>query len=122
MNAKLGKSVINLLLVALIVVPLNGVMAMTNAKLSVNDTQLAMNTVSHGGASLLTMTEPACEHCSKNNCHEKHQCSNGQCFASPGILLPAGTSYKHELSHMNSIEYRTGLIIPPLYAFFRPPR
>lgn len=122
MNAQVKKSVINLLLLALIVVPFNGLVAMIKVNLPGSDMHDVSKGTSHAGVSVLTKFEPLCEHCTKNNCHEKHQCTNGQCFASPVIMLPVSTGCKPVLSQLNSIEYRVGLIIPPLYAFFRPPR
>ena len=122
MNTQVKKAVINLLLLALIVVPYNGLMAMTKVNLSGSDMHAVSKAMNHAESSALTMFEPVCEHCTKNNCHEKHQCSSGQCFTSPVIMLPVDTGCKPDQSQLNSIEYRVGLIIPPLYAFFRPPR
>ena len=114
--------IISTLIAALIMVPLYGVMAMTNASLSAVEIDSNNVKTESLDSQQSSNFKPSCEHCKKNNCHEKHQCNNGQCATATGILLSSSINCDKKLTDSKPYKYTVGLVIPPLSSLYRPPK
>jgi len=110
------------MIMALLFVPLQGLMATSKVYLSnvasATDEQfveikLSNHRIKHG---------PSCGHCKQHNCQEKHQCNNGQCFSASAIFLYPASETKLNLADKKPHIFKEGLVIPPLSSLFRPPK
>ena len=115
-------SVILTLIVALILIPLYGVMAMTNAGLSAVDIKSENTQSAKSDNKQASQLKPSCEHCKKNDCREKHQCNNGQCATTNGVLLSCSINCQSNLTDSKCFKYTVGLVISPLTSLYRPPK
>jgi len=64
----------------------------------------------------------SCEHCKRHNCHDKHQCNNGQCFVAAVNLLSMHDENYLNLTGVISQKHKGGLVIAPLSSLYRPPK
>jgi len=115
-------SLINLIVITLLILPLQGLMSASKINLT-NDSSLNGSFyVENDLAKQRIEKGVSCDHCKQHICNEKCQCNNNKCFSSAAIL-PKTTCEKVLI--IVDIKYRSfkeGLVIQPLSSLFRPPK
>jgi len=113
---------INLIVMALLILPLQGLMPTSKVSLT-NDSSFNERHSVENSSSKQRMEQGAlCDHCKQHNCNEKHQCNNDQCFSYTAIFLQETCGTVLNLADIKSRASKEGLVIPPLSSLFRPPR
>jgi len=122
MRRSLKKTLIKLLVMSLIYVPFQSLLATTKINLSEDSTSSINKPIKTTLISIKINELPSCEHCKQHNCHEKHQCNNGQCSSTAAIILHKFKSKNIVMAKNKPNINKEGLVISPLSSLYRPPK
>jgi len=114
-------ALINLIVLALIILPLQGLMPTSKVNLNNDSSFNERPSVKNYLYQQSRQKGASCDHCKQHSCNEKHQCNNNQCFSSAAIFIQATCEIALNLVNIKSQGFKEGLVIPPLSSLFRPP-